>query len=145
VSKSFRPRGFRRKPRHPAKTRDVTPVFSVTYAHAAARAVSLQPTPPIEKANANAVSGAQISGKSRPNQRHPDPGYMGRSPRESVFRRLKWTAGLSEQRHRVESPPNTNVAGTVSGDSRKDQRSARKSNRRRAQRSRFSDSDAALE
>ena len=81
VSKSFRPRGFFvRKPRHPAKTRDVTPVFSATYAHAVARAVSLLPTPPIEKANANAASGAQISGKSRPNQRHPGSGLYGAFP-----------------------------------------------------------------
>jgi hypothetical protein len=50
VSKSFRPRGVSvRKPRHPAQTRDVTPVFSVAYAHAAAGGVSL---PPMETTHA---------------------------------------------------------------------------------------------
>jgi hypothetical protein len=86
VSKSFRPRGFFvRNPRHPAKTRDVTPVFSATYAHAAARAVSLPPTPPIEKDAVRANSGAQISGKSRPNQRHAGSGLYGAFPSRERF------------------------------------------------------------
>ena len=86
VSKSFRPRGFFvRNPRHPAKTCDVTPVFSITYAHAIARGVSLLPAPPIEKADTNAASGAQISRKSRPNQRHPRSGLYGAFPSNERF------------------------------------------------------------
>lgn len=51
VSKSFRSRFFFvRKPRNPAKTRDVTPVFSATYVHAAAVGLSLPPTHALEMA-----------------------------------------------------------------------------------------------
>ncbi len=86
VSKSFRPRCFFvRNPRHPAETRHVTPVFSVTYDHAATGAVSLLPTPPMEKADAGAASGAQISGKSRPNQRHAGSGLDGAFPSRERF------------------------------------------------------------
>jgi hypothetical protein len=86
VSKSFRPRGFFvRGPRHPAKTRDVTPVFPATYAHAAARGLSLPPTPPIEKVAVGTASGAQISGKSRPNQRHAGFGLYGAFPSRERF------------------------------------------------------------
>jgi hypothetical protein len=86
VSKSFRPRGFFvRNPRHPAKTRDVTPVFSATYAHALARAVSLPPTPLIENSDAGTASGAQIYRKSRPNQRHPRSGLYGAFPSRERF------------------------------------------------------------
>jgi len=80
VSKIFRPRGFfMRDPRHPAKTRDVTPVFSATYAHTAAAGVSLPPTPQVEKTDADAEPGARNSRKSRPHQRHPGSGLYGAS------------------------------------------------------------------
>jgi len=80
VSKQFRPRGFfMREPRHPAKTRDVTPVFSATYAHTATAGVSLPSTPQVEKTDAVAEPGARNSRKSRPHQRHPGSGLYGAS------------------------------------------------------------------
>lgn len=95
VSKSFRPRGFFvRGPRHPAKTRDVTPVFSATYAHAVARAVSLPPTSPVEKSAAGAATGAQISGKSRSNQRHAGSGTFGAFPSLKRFPKSQLDRGV---------------------------------------------------
>jgi len=76
----FRPRGFfMREPRCPAKTRDVTPVFSATYAHIATAGVSLPPTPQVEKNDAGAEPGARNSRKSRPHQRHLGSGLYGAS------------------------------------------------------------------
>jgi len=68
-----------REPRHPAKTRDVTPVFSATYAHTATAGVSLPPTPYVENPDAVAEPGARNSRKSRPHQRHPGSGLYGAS------------------------------------------------------------------
>jgi len=87
VSKQFRPRGFfTREPRHPAKARDVTPVFSATYAHTTAAAVSLPPTPHVEKTDADAEPGARNSRKSRPHQRHLGSGLYGASGSLERFR-----------------------------------------------------------
>jgi len=83
---------FVRKLRHPAKTPDVTPLFSVTYAPASA--VSLLPTPPIGKANAGAASGAQISRKSRPNQRHAGFGLYRAFPSRERFPESRMDRGV---------------------------------------------------
>jgi len=114
VSKLFRPRGFFvREPRHPAKTRDVTPVFSDTYAHTATTGVSLPPIPHVEKTDAGAAPGARNSRKSRPQQRHPGSGLYGASGSLERFQmaemdlrvmgnarqfRCAWTIGIEASR-----------------------------------------------
>ena len=99
VSKRFRPRGFFvREPRHPAKSRDVTPVFSATYAHTATAGVSLPPTPQVEKTDSGAKPGARNSRKSHPHQRHPGSGLYGASGSLERFRMAEMDLRVMEKR-----------------------------------------------